>query len=670
MHTIIINTLGSELRQNPLFYLPFQVEQFHWMEKELHSIDQCPQEILAYQSEQGQRQGYHVILLVSLAQLEAVELKAVRQVYIEILRAYLNERFFLPLCQQLQTAPVGVSVVFMLKEKTDGQGDVETERELDRIFRFTEDMQELSELTIKNKDGNPVLELMPLFTDAVEAYHASLENQRKEPLAESNYALEQLRRHLRERILALQECKYIPVGEEHTVTLNCQAIEFAPLTTEWELCCLDMQLNLCEHLQEKLGSETVWRLNLIPHDVQTLRKRILQAISRVQYLQKDAPRLAFFDFDTTFAKQPPQDISGEIWELLRKNTQLPGVKEAFADSQLSEEERNAAVQKEKESLGKKLRKAWLLIGLEKKRFENYCKILEEQYSPEEVSKQEKNVLDICAEVFGEWRRRVLSRKETLPTKANAIQMPVFDAAQHEKELEDAQRKWGKASVKQLEDYADVRQQAEIIKADFRKTYRLWPDGEFNATSKFFVYSAVLAVIFLLQMMIPYLGITMGLDGVELSRYAHFGLSLLMFIALYGVGVVLWMRSLCKQLHKCTAAMYELLQSSHLRRRQSIVRAVEIYGRVLPQCTISYEELQRLSTIHEENLQRKERYNTHMQLLSKAEELLYELRTLLRMQIGEATEELHLTGGINYEKPPSHPENVPFYVFMSEKWGRY
>ena len=274
MHTIIINTLGSELRQNPLFYLPFQVEQFHWMEKELSNIDQCPQEILAYQGEQGQRQGYHVILLVSLAQLASVELKSVRQVYMEILRAYLNEKFLLPLCQQLQMAPVGVSVVFMLKEKSDGEGDVETERELDRIFGFTEEMQQLSALTIKNKDGDTVLDVTDLFATAVEAYHASLENQRKEPMANSNYALEQLRRHLRERTLALQECKYIPIGEEHTVTLNCQAIEFAPLTTDWELCCLDVQLNLCEHLQEKLGSETVWRLSLIPHDAQTLRKRI------------------------------------------------------------------------------------------------------------------------------------------------------------------------------------------------------------------------------------------------------------------------------------------------------------------------------------------------------------------------------------------------------------
>ena len=249
-------------------------------------------------------------------------------------------------------------------------------------------------------------------------------------------------------------------------------------------------------------------------------------------------------------------------------------------------------------------------------------------------------------------------------------MPAYDGAQYEKKLDEAQRKWGTETVQQLEDYTDVRKQAEQIKAKFRKTYRLWPDGEFNATSKFCVYSAVLAGLFLLQMLLPYVGITMGQEGIALSRYMHFGASIVLFVVLYGVGVLVWMRSLCKQLHNCTMELYSLLQDSHRRRRQSIIRAVEIYGSVLPQCTLSYEELQRLRAIHEENLHRKERYNTHMQLLSKAEELLYELRTMLRLQHGTVTEDFQPVGGINYEKPPSHPENVPFYVLMSEKWGRY
>ena len=665
MRTIIINTLGNELRQNQLFYLPFQADRFHWIEKPLADISQCPQEIVAYQSEQGQRQDYHVILLVSLAHLKSSELKAVRQVYVQTLRAYLNEKFLLPLCQQLQMPPAGVSVVFMLEEKADGQGDVETDRELDRIFGFTEDMQQLAELTLKDENGSAVLNVTDLFADSVEGYLASLEQQKKEPLAGANYALEQLRRHMLERIHAAQECRYIPVGREHTVTVNSQALEFAPLTTDWSLCCLDIQLNLSEHLQAHLGSDSVWQLELIPHDAQTLRKRIAQAISRVRYLQQDAPRLAFYELEEPASGQPPKDISGEIWTELLANTQLPGIEEAKAEAELEQEEKDAHL--EGKALATKLRKSWLLIGLEKKRFDSYCEIMDQQFAPEFARKQQRDVLDICAKVFGQWRRKVLSRKEAFPTAAKAIQLPVFDGSKYEKELDEAQKKWGAATVKQLDDYEDVRQQAEQIKADFRKEYRLWPDGNLNATTKFCVYSIVLAVLFLIQMLVPYISITMAQSGV--SGLAHFGMSLLTFLCLYGVGVLFWMRGMCKRLHKHTTKMYLLLQDSHRRRRQSIAQAVEIYGSVLPQCTLSYEQLQRLREIHQETLQRKERYNTHMQLLNKAEELLYEMRTLLRMQGSESVEVPRVTGGINYEKAPSHPENVPYYVFMSEKWGR-
>jgi hypothetical protein len=669
MHTIIINTMGSELRQNQLFYLPFRADRFHWIEKSLTEIAQCPEEIAAYHSDQGQRQDYHVVLLVSIAQLRFVELKSVRQIYTQLLRGYLNEQFLHPLCQNTQLPPTGVSIVFMLREKTDGQGNVEVGRELDRIFGFTEELQELTELTLKNKDGNAVLDMKPLFSDAIDGYHASLEKQRLEPMVGAHYALEQLRRHLGERITSLQECSYIPIGKEHTVTLNCQSVEFAPLTTDWDLCCLDMQLNLSEHLQAHLNSDTVWQLNLVPHDAQTLRRRIQLAILRVQCLQENSHHLAYFEFQESASGQTTQDITGEIWSQLMANTQIPGVEEAKLETETLRPEEAEVRQKGQGGLGKKLRKTWLLIGLEKKRFTEQCRILEQQYAPEEVNKQQKDVLDICAKVFGQWRSQILRSRGKLPAEATATEMPVFDGEEYEKKLDEAQRKWGAATVRQLEDYEDVRQQAEQIKADFRKTYRLWPDGEFNATTKFCIYSLVLALLFLLQMMLPYVGITMGQEGVQISRYVHFLLSLGTFVVLYAAGVLIWMRALCKRMHRYTRAMHDLLSDSHRRRRQSIAQAVEIYGSVLPQCTYSYEQLQRMREINEMNLQRKERYNAHMHLLSKAEELLYELQTQLRMYSDEKLDKPKLVGGIDYEKPPSDGENVRFYVFMSEKWGR-
>lgn len=666
MRTIIINTLGSELRKNPLFYLPFQAEQFHWIEKDLPGIAACSEEIAAYQSEQGQRQDFHLILLVSLAQLPSAELASIRRVYVQILNAYLNEALLQPLCQKQQHPPVGVSVVYMLSEKTDGEGNVEVDRELDRIFGFREDMQELPALILKNTLGTPVVDLSKLFENAITSYNISLENQKNEPLAGSNYALEQLRRHIFDRLKSQQECLYIPVGMDQTVRLNSQIIEFAPLTTEWDLCCVDLQMNLCEHLQQNLDSSRVWELQLTPHDAKAIRQRIELAVARVYYLRTHSPQLAFYSMEADVGD--PQSICGEIWEKLRGGTPLPGVEEAYLDAQLAVELREAAAQKEKETLAKELRHAWLLIGLEKKRFDGYYSTLQKQYEPAAADKQQKDILDICADVFAGWRRKLLSRKTGLPARAEEIEMPAFDAAAYEKEVAQAQQQWGEAAVAQLEDYTDVREEAEQVKADFRKAYRLWPDGEFNATSKFCVYSAVLAVLFVLQMLLPYIGITMGQEGVELSRYVHFTLSLLMFVGLYAVGLLIWLRVLCKQLQRHTQRMYWLLQDSHLRRRKSIVRAVEAYGEILPRCARCHEQLQQLQMLHDENLQRRERFNSHMKMLSKAQELLYELSTLLRMPSTRPGEIPQPKGGINFELPPSHRDNMPYYVFMSEKWG--
>ena len=668
MRTIIINTLGSELRKNPLFYLPFQAEQFHWIEKDLQDVSACGQEIAAYQNEQGQRQDYHLILLLSLANLPCAEVKRMRQIYVDMLTAYLNENLLQPLCHQLQLPPVGVSAVYVLREQVDGQGDVESERELDRIFGLPEDLQEVPSLILKDRNDRPLLDLSALFADALSAYAASLEKQRLEPLVKENYALQQLRIHIFERIKSRQDCLYIPVGMEHTVILNSQILEFAPRTTEWDLCCVDLQMNLCEHLQENLESTQVWKLELEPHDAKQIHQRIRLAVDRVRHLRENAPRLTFYTLEADLGEE--QNITGQILEKLRKETTLPGVREACADAEQRAELREASLKEERENLAKQLRYAWLLIGSERKKFDKYYQILQEEYAPAAADKQQRTILDICADTFAQWRRNLLSRKTGLPAGAKETELPVFDKAAYETEVSRAQQDWGEAVVSQLEDYTDVREEAEQIRADFRKAYRLWPDGEFNATSKFFLYSALLALLFLLQMVLPYASITLRQTGSLLPRLLQLFLSLLSFIGLYLVGVLVWMRALCKQLKKHTEKMFWLLQDSHFRRRQSIVHAVESYGEVLPRCALSYERLQLLRVIHEENLQRKERYNAHAKLLAKAEELLHELRSLLRMSDIIDSTGVEVSGGINFELAPSHPENMPYYVFLSEKWGRF
>jgi hypothetical protein len=376
-------------------------------------------------------------------------------------------------------------------------------------------------------------------------------------------------------------------------------------------------------------------------------------------LETNAPKLRFYQKDI-----PEFDAASvpDIWaELLDK--QIPGVDEA----KQTFDEQFAPAQEEKTAFSKKLRNSWFLIGLEKKRFDQFYSELQAQYAPGAATAHQKQILDTCADIFSKWRRQQLSQQDAFPSTATSEEMPEFDQSTYQT-LAQEQQKWGEISVTQLADYTDVRKEAEAVKTNFRKAYRLWPDGEFNATSKFGTYSLVLAICFILIMLVPYMGITGAQDAVGASHFAHFSASLAMFVTLYLVGVLAWMRALCAQLHEYTLQMQELLKKSQRQRKESIVDAVEAYRSIMPRCLHYYEQLLLQRRIHEENLQRKERYNAHKNMLSKASELLYELNSLLRMPEIKLGESVECKDGIDYELPPSDPKNVPYYVFMSEKWG--
>jgi len=671
MRTIIINTLGSELRQNPLFYLPFSGDRFHWIEQPLETVDACVEQICCYNAAQDTWQDSHLVVLVSLAHYERASYAQLRAAYKECLFAHLNTKLLLPLVQESKQQLVGVSVVYVLPQPREGTCGIPAEdinlhvlgvksaTELDNAFALVDD------------NGKKTIDLRYLFSKIINDYQISRQNaiDNGDTETQVEQSVKFLRTAVADQLQQMQICKYLRPGKEEPEALPIQQEEYWLPSSEWELFSVDLQLNLSEHLQKHISSESVWKLELTPHGVDEIRERIQLAIARVEHLQSHTPQLAFYSL--TAEKFATDSVCGDIWEKLQGcDPKLPGVKEAYLDSTLEEAALQDAIKKEKNGLAKKLRKTWLLLGLAKKRFDGYYNILQEQYAQEPAAKQQTAVLDICADTFATWRRKLLSRKPGLPSQVTENEMPVFDWQNYEEQLQQTQQQWGEAAVSQVEDYTDVREEAEKVKADFRKAYRLWPDGEFNATSKFLVYSASLAVVFLLQMLLPYILITMGQEGVELSRYVHFSLSLLMFVSLYAIGLLIWMRALCKQLNRYTEKMYWLLQDSHFRRRQSIVRAVECYGSILPRCAASYERLQMLRMIHEENLQRKERYNSHAKLLAKAEELLHELRSLLRMPEEMTGEQIKVNGGINFELPPSHPKNMPYYVFLSDKWGRF
>ena len=111
MRTIIINTLEGEFHREPLFYLPFREDEFHWLEHPLEGIHSCVQQICAYSEAQSKHQDYHLVVLVSLAHFSLAQYAQLRKGYEDILFAYLNQQLLHPLVQDHRQPVKGVSVV-------------------------------------------------------------------------------------------------------------------------------------------------------------------------------------------------------------------------------------------------------------------------------------------------------------------------------------------------------------------------------------------------------------------------------------------------------------------------------------------------------------------------------------------------------------------------------
>ena len=369
------------------------------------------------------------------------------------------------------------------------------------------------------------------------------------------------------------------------------------------------------------------------------------------------------------------DLSANIWEKLRKYTTsphcvgLPGVDDLNAIMNDTYNPGALAEEDEKKKTGVRLFFERMLLVVAKRKFKNQCDVFAEQYNPDKAQAQQMIVLDTCAEVFKDWRVRMLRRQEEGFGAPTLPEMPDYNPQKAREELEQAQREYGEACVERLEDYEDLRKEAEEIKAQFRRDTRLWPKEGAASDWWFLLYSGILAILFLLQMILPFVGITVKTASAQMSGYIHLGISIAVFSGLYAVGLVIWSHVLCSRVCKHVLAMHNLVVRSRARRRQSIINAVETYGKRLPACMIKYENLKRLERIYAANLLRKNHYHTHVQILDKAEEILQEMQTQLRLpRVIDVEDDKQPKKKIDYQRAPSDPENVPLYIFLSDKWG--
>ena len=667
MRTVILNTLGSELRQTSLFYLPFREDQFLWVERDLANIASAAEDICTHSYNQGKVQDYHLVVLVSLARYSSARFQQLRKVYEDMFFMHVRTELLLPLAQEYSMPPKATSIVFMVPKRVNGTGDVPVEEQLDELLGFRGRSGAVERLQLTDDNG-ATLDMSSHFVECLNDYKLSCENEvAYKGNANTQYALKNFRSSLERKIDAAQSCRYIPIGEDTPRDLQVEKLEFFPKTTDWELFCIDLQINLCDHLTKSI-TDRDWHLQLQARDDETIREVIYTALRRVRYLRNAAPKESYY------ALTPPEEdiqtkaLTSTIWAALMKNTELPGVADLKAVMGETIDFEKDVSADDIPIPGVKMRHSWLMVGREKKRFTELCDILEKQFAEGTAEAQQKEVLDTCSEQFAQWRSaKITEAKKSVP-KPTEYKMPEFDTRKAEEELHASQQTYSQVKLDALEDYDDLRQEAEQIKADFRKTWRLWPDDPPAASWFFWRYSLILGVSFLLLVLLPFVVITWGQIKGDVGRVTYFGFGTAVFVAMYLTGVLIWLRMLCKQLAEYNLNLYQLLQKSHARRRESIRRIVQAFGQELPQCTIQYEKVQYMRFIHEKNLRRKHNFNAHMRILDEAEDLLVEMQTMLRLPPDQETIAIHTKRQVNYQCEPSDPINVPCYIILSEKWG--
>lgn len=667
MRTVILNTLGSELRQTSLFYLPFREEQFQWLDADLPHIGQAVEAICANNANQGYVQDYHLVVLVSLTHYGYSRYEWLRALYKDLLFVHINQELVIPLAEQRNLPPTGVSVVYMTPHCSDGTGDVAEAERFDALLGFA-GKEEITTLALTTDEGE-TLDLSRYFADALSDYAAERQAEIHRGIIENkNDSRVNLRESISNILRHLLKCVYKAPGESRPKEIPYELVEFCPKTNNWELFSVDLQMNLSDHLAGAL-SGTEWNLHLNSHEEKEIQRRISLALLRVEKLRAANDSVMYYSMDPKVDTMGAEALITNIWVALREKTDLPGVKELVDVMGEAFDPENIPKEDSEHSLSRKLSRVWVWLPLAKKRFEQQCEELNAQYDPDTAKKQQKDVLDTCIQFFRDWRVKMISKAQKTEDTPSLQEMPDYDVQTTQEMLAEAQQAYGEVYVEKLEEYEDLREEAEKIKAAFRKDSRLWPGDCAQSTQYFLLYSGVLAILFLLQMMLPFIGITLEVAGEALSGYIHLALSLVVFAGLYAVGVVIWLRVLCERLNQHTQAMYDLLQRTHQRRRQSIIAAVEAYGKRLPECMIRYDRLKKQEQLYAMNLLRKQHFHTHAQILEKAEEVLLEMHTMLQLPVDRTeSDKIVLNKKLDYQCAPSHPNNVPLYIFLSEKWG--
>lgn len=696
MRSVIINTLGAAYSRKDVYFLAFDPDRILWLDAELDQLHDCVQLILDDRQSRTEFDDYQLFVLMGADGFEGAAYDDHAQRINTVLRAWMVWQLLRPLDEQ-SFAPVSATGVIVNNKHRDSA----TAPIRDYCGMLHLDASQLPQsitLPFVTSDGQQhALDLTQMLSDALEAVgqpepgpaqetvNAQNEKRKAEHRmfeedeqtdAEVQQDATELRRKNADRLIgetvnALQDFRLLRAADREMLI---GIVDFRTELQDKTAINADLQLNLARLLQ-KADTKGLPDASAIRCHIPSELAQLLADAEATLRAQRDpvTPQKIYYPLNgAAVTEDDAAKLKVEIRQrLLKEAADVPGVNEALKkpDEQSDSIDLGIPAPEDSDGLAAQVRSAlrggMLSVIRERRLFRERYEELRTEYNREKVLDDQRKVFDICAGGYTEWRAEERRKRPARSTEPSEHRRPVLET-EKSAELIAARERCAGGVLSQLNDFTDVRQEAAKLHTEFSSLTRLWsPESVRDSTKYFYRFSVVMGIIFVILMILPFFLISGQAADLKMSRFVAYLINSAVFVVLYAAGFLLWLRKLAKEIRELRGQLELLILKSEEARRQSVLCAIEMYTKDLPDCVIAQLNYTAMEETDRLNAENNRKYEQHMRYMENAIRELSDVRTALR------TQGFNVTGKaspvkLDLLRAPYSSENQAFYMLFTER----
>lgn len=696
MRSVIINTLGAAYSRKDVYFLAFDPDKILWLTAEPDRLHEGVQMILEDRQRRTELDDYQLFVLLNADGFEDAAYDDHAERIIKVLRAWTVEQLLRPL-DEAAAAPVSATVMIVRSGHRDNAtaeltdycdmlhldpaqlpekltlpytGPDGSEHALDLTQMFSETMDTISQVQAA-KGKNAVRVQTQKVSGRLEVEADGTQECTPPPETSAAAKLRETAEFaIRRRI---EEAQSFHLARASKQVMQIRTLDFRTELQDKRAISADLQLNLARLLHNADTQGLPDAENVRCHTPKELAQLLANAEQTLKE-QRDPtelPTLYYKLNDSVFSEDDAADLQHEVCVRLQSEAKdVPGVKKALKELNEYVPEAEDLPQPVNRPgffsrLFDRLCGGMISVAKERQYFRERYADLQKEYDRERVLSDQRTVLDICAGSYNGWRTEERRKKVPYVSKPTEIRRPVLEKEKTD-ELTHARERCAEGILSQLSDYADVRRQAAQLQTQFRQIGRLWSDdNRLQSTKYFFRFSVVMGVIFVILMLLPFFLIGGQATDLKLSRFVAYLINSAVFVVLYAVGFLIWLRKLAKEIRVLRSQLQQLIEQSAEERRQSVLRAIQMYTKELPACIIRQLNYSAMEQTDRRNAAIDRKYGQHMQYLSDAIEEISDVRTALRTQGFDVTGKAEKRT-LDLTRPPYDPANRELYLLFSER----